>query len=824
MKRLIFLFLLVFLTLQQIVTASTIINTTTTIPFYPHIRSICRDGQGNLHVVWSYSTTAIRYAKSTDNGLTWTVNTSFYGATSTSTSTKNPPHISCDENNITLSYEDEDADDAIVAISEDNGATWSWDNPVTSEILFEVLVERRGERIYVVYGYDSTTLLIKFINSTDGGATWGTIKTITTPPPGSHIFNPNLAVDGSGGANDKIYVTGWEPLYHHIYFVNSTDSGVTWGTNINIMTTPYYTTTASITFNSSSLYVTSEANSQMWFTKSTDSGISWISDYRIDQLGSAHYPSVTIDDQGYPIVFWYSNSNIVFRKYNGTDWEDVVHITNNSLGNSYVNTKYNFNYDRIEFVWREGSNIVYDYLSYAPRVEEVTLINSTPYTNATLNCSAKYWSLIDNGRIEFIWYKTNSSGSYLMNYNGSTANSLELGQLGYTNITIPYSELLKSDNWTCSVRAWNTTDYSNWSNSSVWTILGESTPPRWLSITISPTPPIIYSISQVYTFQSTWTDNVLIKDVILQFDGRNYSYLYGGLTKSGNTYSKSFTGLSIETHKHKWFASDTSDNWNSTPLYEYQVKQQKLPPTQLPEEEIPPPEDPTEFPKEEISIPSPRTVITLPETGTTIKLEPNFVITLYPLTNRTAVIDNITKIEEPWKYKILLCNQTLITSYEIEIRVDIAYFCANYSGYPVEDPTVNIFKFIEDDWISLETKDIIINTIKKIICGKVSSTPHMITGFIPTLASQTALIAIKTCNNTIISLMKQGIDVSKAQEFLEKAWEEYYSCKYDKAKELADKGIESLAIPPRWLIPISFVAVVIVAVVWFRYYSVGIKK
>ena len=250
------------------------------------------------------------------------------------------------------------------------------------------------------------------------------------------------------------------------------------------------------------------------------------------------------------------------------------------------------------------------------------------------------------------------------------------------------------------------------------------------------------------------------------------------------------------------------------------------PPSPPPEVNIPPPQEPTEIPEIVIELPDLPPLgepITLPEAGTTIRLEPSFVITLYPLTNLTAVVHNISKIEEPSRYKILLCNQTLISSYEIEITVDLAYFCANYSGYPIEDPTVNIFKFIENDWMPLKTEDIAKNSIKKIICGKMSFTPYMVTGFAPTIDSKTALIAIQTCNNTIMSAIEQGIDVTRAKEFLDKAWMEYYSCNYAKAKELADKGLESLVVPPTWLIPVSFVAIAIVAIAWFWYYTVRIK-
>jgi len=69
--------------------------------------------------------------------------------------------------------------DIEVAVSEDNGMTWAWYSAVTTDTLFyDVLVERRGSNIYLVYLDLETDRSIKFINSTDGGATWGDVTVI----------------------------------------------------------------------------------------------------------------------------------------------------------------------------------------------------------------------------------------------------------------------------------------------------------------------------------------------------------------------------------------------------------------------------------------------------------------------------------------------------------------------------------------------------------------------------------------------------------------------------------------------------------------------
>jgi predicted cupin superfamily sugar epimerase len=184
-------FIIFFLISFERVNALSVIGTTTTTPFYPNQRAICKDASGNLHVVWRYNSTAIYYARSSDGGNTWSVNTSFYGATSTATSTKYYPSISCDGNNITVVYDDGTAYDLIIGISTDNGQTWSWkvveDGFKASAALYSMpgnyytpVVERRGQRIYIVYDWkyaDGYTPYLEchFINSTDGGNTFGSV-------------------------------------------------------------------------------------------------------------------------------------------------------------------------------------------------------------------------------------------------------------------------------------------------------------------------------------------------------------------------------------------------------------------------------------------------------------------------------------------------------------------------------------------------------------------------------------------------------------------------------------------------------------------------
>ncbi len=401
---------------------STVIGTTTsTIPFYPDERSICRDGQGYLHVAWLFKTNeAITYANSTDDGETWNL----YNI-STKTYSRGQPFISCHGDNITIAYVNNAADDVLVNISTDNGGTWSGETAVTNGADIDVSMERRGEKIYIVYK-NFLNSDIEFVNSSDGGSTWGAAVTVQENFPQTFplcqsrdYYQFSMAVDGTGGSLDHImlvYQEVWrqwevgagmcelivEEEEWGIMFIRSTTSGAAWGAQKTVKSrdTPELEY-PSITFNqsdSADIFVSywDSTNNNINFSNSTGGGSSWTTPYQIDTASggkNARYASVTIDSQNNPWVFWeqneYNNNyDIVYRKFNGTDWETVQNVTDNNHGNTYANTKYNYS-DKIEYVWRNGTSapyqIMYGY-SYDYEDPPTYSKNSTNTTYSGQSC------------------------------------------------------------------------------------------------------------------------------------------------------------------------------------------------------------------------------------------------------------------------------------------------------------------------------------------------------------------------------------------------------------------------------------------------------
>jgi hypothetical protein len=359
------------------------IGTTTTYSFYPNQRAICRDSSGRIHITWRKSTTTISYANSTD-GINWLVSDTKVN----STGTKYTPSISCDGNSITIAYRN--GSGLVVFISEDNGGSFPKVKvPVTSGVLEDVLVERRGQRIYIIYtnnGADNADD-VNFTSSTDGGTSWTQPKIIfdgfyIQNLANTNYDNPAIAVDGSGSSSDKLYVAAeWSDSIENLWsmsFKNSSSAGASWSSSKTVRSCgSTLCENPSLTFSSSEVYIVYSMGTHIYFANSSGDFSVW-NNTRIDTIGTltnrARYPSVTVDDKGYPWVFWQQDNttinsdNIVYRKYNGTHWLPlnstpndpwaVYNVTTDFIQNQFVNTPYRLN-NKTEIIWRKGTSSPY---------------------------------------------------------------------------------------------------------------------------------------------------------------------------------------------------------------------------------------------------------------------------------------------------------------------------------------------------------------------------------------------------------------------------------------------------------------------------------
>jgi len=142
----------------------------------------------------------------------------------------------------------------------------------------------------------------------------------------------------------------------------------------------------------------------------------------------------------------------------------------------------------------------------------------------------------------------------------TSTSSLVVVQRNYTSIgTI---------NWTVQYN--ETQNYTSATKTHLLSIT-DTSGPQFSDLVESFAEPVTFSPTQDYQFNATWTDDIGISDVILEFAGVNYSWQASQLNRSGDAYSRSFSPLAAGTYNYKWYANDTSGNNASTPTQSYTI-------------------------------------------------------------------------------------------------------------------------------------------------------------------------------------------------------------------------------------------------------------
>jgi len=356
---------------------STIIGTGTVIPFYPNQRAICRDGNNNIHSAWLYNSTAIVYANSTNNGVNWI--TTFLNS---STATKGTPHTSCDGNNITIFYEDTSSDDIYVYISTNNGGTFTWKNPVTSGVYGltgAVVGERRGQNIYIAWQTSATAgMSVKFINSSDGGSTWGSQQTLFqgTWLPLIDFFDnfikPSIIVNGTGTASDRIFIlvendgTDVGSYSYAMVMKYSTNAGNTWTALTNIASFSNSIAGHSLGYDNlpEQLFISLATSDDTHAYNSSNLGVSWTDTTILDTIGHTKNPSVALDVNNENCIFIQNdngitnNDNIVYVNRSNGIWGSYTNVTTDFLRHQYPNTRWNYNLNGVDLVWYNGTSTI----------------------------------------------------------------------------------------------------------------------------------------------------------------------------------------------------------------------------------------------------------------------------------------------------------------------------------------------------------------------------------------------------------------------------------------------------------------------------------
>jgi hypothetical protein len=210
-------------------------------------------------------------------------------------------------------------------------------------------------------------------------------------------------------------------------------------------------------------------------------------------------------------------------------------------------------------------------------------------TNDTDNVIGKYDSILlyanwsDNIGLNYAWLETNETAA-AVNKTGVYGSPLSMtsGQT-WSNFSWSNSSMAAG-----SVIAWRifVNDTSGNTNSTpLLTFTIDGTAPTYANNVTSVANGTQYAPGAKYGFQADFTDNLGVDTVIFEWNGTNstgsnlgsmtnYTYRSGAgqVSKTGSTYYFNSTDLSGGIYQYRWYANDTSGNWNNShPAIAYYV-------------------------------------------------------------------------------------------------------------------------------------------------------------------------------------------------------------------------------------------------------------
>ena len=238
-----------------------------------------------------------------------------------------------------------------------------------------------GNNVYVVWMDNSLgNWEIYFKRSTDSGVTFGNVVNLSNTAGFTNM--PTISVSGN-----NIYVVWHDGIsgdYNEIFFVKSTDSGVTFSSPINLSNTAETSDNPQISASGNNVYITWQerisrssdgGNSEIFFVKSTDSGSTFSSTVNVSNTSSQSH--------SFQMKTFGSNIYVVWR-----DTTDPVNggiyfaksIDNGNTFSSPQNVNNISGYSDYPYVDVSGNNV---YVTWT--IEPIGKVNQAYFAKSTDN-------------------------------------------------------------------------------------------------------------------------------------------------------------------------------------------------------------------------------------------------------------------------------------------------------------------------------------------------------------------------------------------------------------------------------------------------------
>jgi hypothetical protein len=225
---------------------------------------------------------------------------------------------------------------------------------------------------------------------------------------------------------------------------------------------------------------------------------------------------------------------------------------NDSVGNENVTSTGTFTID----------NTKPQYYSNGTNVTQGTIAKNTPIYI--------YFNWTDNVGLGYAWLSTNETGAWV-NYS-STGRIVDINLTStqtWSNFTWQNTSVSLGQEIAIKIYANDTSGNENVSDSMIWTI--DSTKPQYDNISTNPSSPVEYGPGKTYIFNVSWSDNIGVSNVTFEWNGADNTSTVTSLGSNNYSVTKTGLGFTASNYTYKWYANDTSNNWNVTTVQTYNI-------------------------------------------------------------------------------------------------------------------------------------------------------------------------------------------------------------------------------------------------------------
>ena len=307
-------------------------------------------------------------------------------------------------------------------LTNDNSGSWTYGHTPSDNNVW--CVAANGNDVHAVwydYRFDvGGTGEILYKKSTDGGVTWGADIRLTNDP--SVSVNPSIAV-----FNSVVHVV-WQEMRdgnYEIYYKRSIDGGLTWGADIRLTNSSFDSWNPSIAVSGSVVHVVWQdnrnGNFEIYYKNSTDGGLTWGSDTRLtNDAAVSSTPVVAVSASDVHAAWRDSrdgNDEIYYKRSadGGLTWGVDTRLTNNIDNSRYPSLAVSGS--SVHLVWndiRDGNWEIY-YKSSANAGN--TWSSDTRLTND--NNRSEHTSLAVCGAFLNVVWMDNRAGKYAIYFKQS---------------------------------------------------------------------------------------------------------------------------------------------------------------------------------------------------------------------------------------------------------------------------------------------------------------------------------------------------------------------------------------------------------------------